>query len=164
MAGNAAERWERSPPNVADAVAAALVRDAVAHGARLEARPGGRLWAVPLAALPASLRERLATHRAAVLAWLERQGGTTAELAPQAQRRAHEVSATIPECLRASPPPNWQALPYSPARGAAFMAARLQPGACPCCAGQDWWQQSAGPVCTTCHPPPRRLTPEREPQ
>ena len=76
MTGGAApERWECSPDAVeGPGAAAGLVGYAAALGVRLEARPGGRLWADRQDLLPTALRDDLAAHRPAVVAWLaERQ-------------------------------------------------------------------------------------------
>ncbi len=62
----------------------------------------------------------------------------------------------------AAPQPvkDWRALPYGPERGEAFMAARLAPGTCQCCAGRRWWRPEGaadGLCCLACHPPPPGL-------
>jgi hypothetical protein len=60
----------------------------------------------------------------------------------------------------AQPVEDWRALPYGPARGAAFAVARRASGACGCCAGRRWWTgqgAQAGLRCSTCHPPPPGL-------
>ena len=69
--GNAAERSERSLPTVGgDGAGAGLIARAAAAGVRLEARPGGRLWADRPDLLPPDLRDSLAAHRPGVVALL----------------------------------------------------------------------------------------------
>ena len=135
-AGNAAERWERCSAITGFEIVETLVDQAAAHGVRLEVLPDGRLWAVPLDALPTALRAALAEKRSTVVARLIRF------------RRG------LPPPTEKAPLPAWHALPFGPERGAAFMAARLELGACRCCAGLDWWRRDGSrPICRTCHPP-----------
>lgn len=65
------ERWERSLPIVGGAGdVARLIGQAEALGVRLDARPGGRLWANRPDRLSPDLRDNLAAHRTAVVALL----------------------------------------------------------------------------------------------
>ena len=57
-------------PNPALPDPAGLLAEARALGVRLEARPGGRLWASRPDLLPSALRDSLAAHRHAVVALL----------------------------------------------------------------------------------------------
>jgi len=82
-AGNAAERSEHSTPIAwGDGAAAALIAQAAAAGVRLEARPGGRLWADRPTLLPGKVRAGLALRRAAVLALLDGDWGAPDVPAP----------------------------------------------------------------------------------
>ena len=158
-AGNAAERWERCSDDGGLTYATALMEQAAALGVRLEALPGGRLWAVPVNMLPPALREALAEHRAAVVACLGQIASADAAGACAAQNGAAPVidangQSHVPRA-RANPATDWRTLPFGPERGAALLAARLEPMACRCCAGRDWWEPEGGRVvCRVCHPPP----------
>lgn len=71
--------------------------------------------------------------------------------------RSGAAPASAPE---AAPWDRWRALPFGPERGEAFMAARMAPGACQCCAGRRWWRPEGaadGLCCLACHPPPPGL-------
>ena len=123
--------------------AAALAR-AEAAGLRFMLAPGGRVTMTAAAEPPADVLDDLKRHKADVQRLL-------------AQRSAAQPKATHPPAKA-----DWRSLPYGPARGVAFMAARILPGACPCCAGLRWWRGAGetGPMlwrCETCHPPPLGL-------
>jgi hypothetical protein len=123
--------------------AAALAR-AEAAGLRFILAPNGRVTMTAAAKPPADVLDDLKRHKADVQRLL-------------AQRSAAQPKATHPPAKA-----DWRSLPYGPARGVAFMAARILPGACPCCAGKRWWRGAAeaGPMlwrCETCHPPPPGL-------
>ena len=123
--------------------AAALAR-AEAAGLRFILAPNGRVTMTAAAKPPADVLDDLKRHKADVQRLL-------------AQRSAAQPKATHPPAKA-----DWRSLPYGPARGVAFMAARILPGACPCCAGKRWWRgaDEAGPMlwrCETCHPPPPGL-------
>jgi hypothetical protein len=50
----------------------------------------------------------------------------------------------------------WRDLPFGRERGRAFSDARMEPGACRCCAGRRWWTEAEQPTgwrCAVCHPP-----------
>ena len=64
----AAAQNAAAPPGPGDA--AGLIGQAAALGVRLEARPGGLLWADKPGLFPTALRDSLAAHRAVVVAWL----------------------------------------------------------------------------------------------
>ena len=124
--------------------AAALAR-AEAAGLRFMLAPNGRVTMTAAAKPPADVLDDLKRHKADVQRLL-------------AQRSAAQPKATHPPAKA-----DWRSLPYGPARGVAFMAARILPGACPCCAGLAWWRgaDEAGPEhwrCDACHPPPAGRT------
>lgn len=123
--------------------AAALAR-AEAAGLRFMMAPNGRVTMTAAAKPPTDVLDDLKRHKADVQRLL-------------AQRSAAQPKATHPPAKA-----DWRSLPYGSARGVAFMAARILPGACPCCAGKRWWRPSNDPEaapwrCETCHPPPPRL-------
>jgi hypothetical protein len=81
---------------------------------------------------------------------------------PDVQRLLALRSAPLPKATHPPAKPDWRSLPYGPQRGLAFMAARILPGACPCCADDGRWRAANEPKaepwrCLTCHPPPAGL-------
>lgn len=124
--------------------AAALAR-AEAAGLRFMLAPNGRVTMTAAAKPPADVLDDLKRHKADV------------------QRLLAQRSAAQPEATHPPAKADWRSLPYGPARGVAFMAARILPGACPCCAVKRWWRPSNDPEaepwrCAICHPPPSGLT------
>lgn len=111
---------ERSLPFLGGAGdAAESVEQAAALGVRLEARPGGRLWADRPDLLPTALRDSLAAYRPAVVALLAEQA------APLSRPRARG-SAPVPD----APPPAAPTLPGVPpdwCEGVALLATRPAP-------------------------------------
>lgn len=116
--GGAAERLERSErsPRIVGgrSDAAGLIGEAAALGVRLEARPGGRLWADKPDLLPIALRDSLAAHRTAVMALLAERDIQDAPVPPA---RARGLGVPAPSA--ASPLPG---VPLNWCRGVALLA------------------------------------------
>jgi hypothetical protein len=123
--------------------AAALAR-AEAAGLRFTLAPDGRVLMTAAAEPPADVLDDLQRFK------------------PDVQRLLALRLAAQPAELHPPAKADWRSLPYGPARGVAFMAARSLPGACPCCADFDRWRAADEPAaapgrCLTCHPPPEGL-------
>lgn len=112
-----------------------------------------------------ALAARASPHAEAREAWGMTEGERTAALARLEAPAAVPAPATPPPPpvpLRTPPRPAtpWWQMPYGAERGAAFAAARRQPGACPMCAGRRWWCEAGEPdtarrcATATCPPPP----------
>lgn len=92
-----------------------------------------------------------AAEQAAMVVLYAEEGGSTA----YDPSRPDEIRDGLYRGFHAHRP-TWDALPYGPDRGAAFADARVDPGACPTCAGRRWWRHAADAAgaltCATCHP------------
>ena len=106
------ERLERSPHTVGvPGGAAGLLDQVAALGVRLEARPGGRLWADRPDLLPTALRDSLAAQRPAVLTQLSER----------------PAKADGPPPTRAALAPAFPGVPLDWCRGVALLATRPAP-------------------------------------
>jgi len=115
---------ERSLPIVGGpGDAAGLVGQVAGLGVRLEARPGGRLWADRPDLLPTALRDSLAARRPAVVALLAAQA---AQLSQPRARGYVLVADAPPPATPALPgvPPNW-------CKGLALLTTRPAPPTIP---------------------------------
>jgi len=97
---------------------ARLVSEAAALGVRLEARPGGRLWADRPGLLPTALRDSLAAHRPAVVALLAEQAAPLST--PRAGGSVMASDAPPPAPVLPDVPLDW-------CEGVALLAARPAP-------------------------------------
>ena len=107
------ERPERSPHAVGGpGSAAGLIGAAAAVGVRLEARPGGRLWADKPGLLPAALRDSLAAHRPAVVArlaeWQHAEAAPDDAPPPDAANRPRTRAAGGTHPNLPGVPPEWR--------------------------------------------------------
>jgi hypothetical protein len=133
--------------------AAALAR-AEAAGLRFKLAPDGRVLMTAAAKPPADVLDDLQRFKPDVQRLLAlRSAPPPKEIHPP----------VCPDFGHTQPAkPDWRSLPYGPQRGLAFMAARILPGACPCCADDGRWRAANEPEaepwrCETCHPPPASL-------